>query len=110
VLAAEALTSIVLGLLEVFAITGSRVTMGVTTAIFLIVYGAALGLVGYGLSRAAGWSRAPAVLTQLVQLGVAWSFRGGSTTWIAVLLGLAAAGVLVGVFLRSSLAALTAGR
>ncbi len=109
-LAAEALTSIVLGLLEVFAITGSRVTMGVTTAIFLIVYGAALGLVGYGLSRAAGWSRAPAVLTQLVQLGVAWSFRGGSTTWIAVLLGLAAAGVLVGVFLRSSLAALTAGR
>jgi hypothetical protein len=110
VLAVEGLVAVVLGLLEAFAVTGSRLTMGVTTAIFLIVYGAALGLVGYGLSRAAGWSRAPAVLTQLLQLGVAWSFRGGSTTWVAVILGLAALYVLVSVFLRSSLAALTAGR
>ena len=109
-LAAEGLAAVVLGLLEAFATTGGRLTMGVTTAVFLVVYGVALGLVGYGLSRAKGWSRAPAVLTQLVQLGVAWSFRGGSTTWVAILLGMAALVALVSVFLKSSIEALTAGR
>jgi hypothetical protein len=107
VLALEGLAAVVLGVAEAFSTSGERVAMGVTTALFLIVYGAGLGLVGYGLSRAATWSRGPAVFAQLIQLGVAWSFRGGSTTWVAVLLAVAALVALVAIFQKGSTDALT---
>ena len=40
------------------------------------------------LHRLQSWARAPVVLAQLIQLGVAWSFRGGGDT--AVVVGAAA--------------------
>jgi hypothetical protein len=110
VMVAEGAVGLVLGVLEVFTTTSTRLAMGVTTAIFLLLYGAGLAVVGYGLSRAATWSRGPAVFSQLIQLGVAWSFRGGSTTWVAVLLAVAAVVVLGAVFRKSSSDALLAGR
>jgi hypothetical protein len=106
VIAAEGLLSGVLGVVEAFSVEGERLVLGVTSAIFLVLYGAGLVYVGRGLARAARWSRGPAVLTQLIQLGLAWSFWGHSTSWLAVLLGLAAAGVLVAIFLPDSTRAL----
>ena len=37
------------------------------------------------------------MLAQLIQLGVAWSFRGGDTTWVAIALAVVALVVLAGV-------------
>ena len=36
------------------------------------------------------WARSPVVLAQLLQLGVAWSFRQEPTTWVAVALAVVA--------------------
>lgn len=107
VLAAEGVTAVVLGVFEAFSTSSGRVAMGVTTALFLALYGAGLALVGLGLSRASTWSRGPAVFSQLIQLGVAWSFKGGSTTWVAVLLAVAAVVALGAIFSRASTEALT---
>jgi hypothetical protein len=43
------------------------------------------------------WSRGPAVATQLILLPIAWSFRGGVTTWVSVALAVVAIVVLIGV-------------
>jgi hypothetical protein len=94
------------GLAELFSLTGERVTMGLTTTLFFLVYGAGLAWCAWRLTRLDSWARAPVVLAQLIQLGVAWSFRGGDTTPAAVGLALVAVVVLVGVFHPRSLAAL----
>jgi hypothetical protein len=106
VVAAEGLVLAVLGIVEAITIDSSRLVLGVTTAGFLILYGAALFFVARGLSRAATWSRGPAVFAQLIQLGVAYSFWGGSTSAVSVLLAVAAVAVLVAVFQKASMAAL----
>ncbi|MEI5674771.1 MULTISPECIES: hypothetical protein [unclassified Nocardioides] len=104
--ALEALALLVSAVLELVNVSGVRVTMGLTTALFFLVYGAALGLCAWGLTRLALWSRAPVVLAQLIQLGVAWSFRGGETTAVSVVLAVVAVAVLVGIFHPASTAAL----
>ena len=102
--ALEALTLVVLAVLEVAHLSGDRVTMGVTTTVFFLGYAAALLLCAYGLLRLVSWARSPVVLTQLIQLGVAWSWR--HTLAVAVPLALVSVAVLVGIFAPPSLAAL----
>lgn len=92
--------------LELLSIDAARVTMGVTTSLFFAAYGAGLLLCAWGLSRRSSWARSPIVLAQLIQLGLAWSFRGGDTTLVALVIALVAVVVLVGVFHPASLAAL----
>ncbi|WP_090860930.1 hypothetical protein [Nocardioides lianchengensis] len=104
--ALESLALLVSAVLELVNVSGVRITMGLTTALFFLVYGAALGLCAWGLTRLALWSRAPVVLAQLIQLGVAWSFRGGETTAVSVVLAVVAVAVLVGIFHPASTAAL----
>ncbi len=104
--AAEGLALVVLGIAEAFTVQSSRVVLGVTTAAFFVLYGAGLVLVARGLWRAATWSRGPVVFSQLIQLLVGYSFWGGSTKAIAIALALAAVGVLIAVFQKSSTEAL----
>jgi len=104
--AAEGLLAAVLGILEAFSIHRDRLGSGITTTIFLVLYGAGLVLVARGLSLASPWSRGPAVFAQLIQLGVAWSFWGGSTSAVSVVLGIAAVVVLVALFQKVSMEAL----
>ncbi|MCO5310957.1 MAG: hypothetical protein M9891_17025, partial [Austwickia sp.] len=52
------------------------------------------------------WARSPVVFAQLVQLGLAWNFWGGSTGWVAGLLAAVAVVVLVAVMMPASTAAL----
>ena len=80
--------------------------MGVTTTLFFVVYGVGLGLVAWQLRRLRSWARAPVVLAQLIQICVAWSFRGGSTTLVAVALSVVAVLVLAGIFHPASIAAM----
>ena len=105
--AAEGLTLAILGIAEAFTIQSSRLVLGLTTTAFFILYGGGLVLVARGLSRASTWSRGPAVFAQLIQLLVAYSFWGGATKAVAIALAVAAVGVLIGVFQKASMEALT---
>lgn len=96
-----------LALVELASLDTGRLTMGITTAVFFAVYGAGLLACAWGLSRGAAWSRSPAVLTQLIQLGLAWSFRGGNTTWVAVSLAVVAGITLAGILHPASIDSLT---
>jgi hypothetical protein len=106
VVALEGLLGIGLGVAEAADIDRDRWVNGLTTAVFLLLYGAGLLVVARGLSRAASWSRGPAVFAQLIQLGVGWSFWGGSTTWVALVLAVAGIVVLAAIFQRASIEAL----
>jgi hypothetical protein len=104
--ALEGVMLVLLALLEVADLSSQRLTMGLTTAAFFAVYGAALLLCAWQLTRRNSWARSPVVLTQLIQLGLAWNFRGGNTTWLAIGLAVVALVVVAGIFHSDSLAAL----
>jgi hypothetical protein len=106
VVALEGLVVAVLGIVEVLKIDSDRLVLGVTTAAFLILYGGGLVLVARGLYRTSTWSRGPAVFAQLIQLFMAYSFWGGGTKPVSVVLAVAAAGVLAGLFQKVSMEAL----
>ena len=79
VVALEALLLVLFGLAELRSLSATKATMGLTTSLFFAVYGVGLGWCAWQLRRLEHWPRAPIVLAQLIQLGVAWSFRSGST-------------------------------
>lgn len=101
-----AVTAIVLGILEAINIRPHRAVVGVGASILLLLYAVGLGVVIRGLLRLRAWSRGPAVATQVVQLPVAYSFLGGGTTLIGVLLAAISLTVIVCLVLPSSTRAL----
>jgi hypothetical protein len=105
--AVEGLLVVGYGVLEAASLTVGRLTMGLTTAVFFLGYGAGLLVCAWALRGLRSWARSPVVLAQLIQLGLAWSFRGGETTYVAVGLALAAVVVLVGVLHPASIEALS---
>jgi hypothetical protein len=90
----EAAAALGFGVAELVGLDSRRLTVGLTTAAFFLLYAAGLAAAGRGLARLRSWSRGPIVLAQLIELGVAWSFVGGSTDWVAVLLAVPALVVL----------------
>jgi hypothetical protein len=104
--AVEGAVLLLLALLEVASLSVARLTMGVSTAAFFALYGAGLVLCAWQLHRRASWARSPVVLAQLIQLGLAWSFRGGETTWLAIMLAVTALVTIAGVLHPTSLEAL----
>ena len=104
--ALEGVVVVLLAVVELVSLSSTRLTMGLTTTGFFIAYGAALVGCGVLLARRASWARGPAVLAQLIQLGLAWSFRGSPTTLVAVALAIVAAVVLAGIFHPASIDAL----
>src|SRR5690242_17803064 len=84
-----------MGIVEITSLDTDRLTVGVTTTVFFVIYAAGLAACARGLARVRSWARAPLLLAQLIQLGLAWSFLGSSTTWLAVLLAVPAAFVAV---------------
>ena len=93
--------------LELASISSDRLAVALTTGLFFALYGAVLLACAWAVTRGRSWARSPIVLTQLIQLGVAWSFRGGDTTVVAVAMAVVAAVVLVGMLLPSSIDALS---
>ncbi|MGI8434329.1 MAG: hypothetical protein ACR2LE_06280 [Nocardioidaceae bacterium] len=96
--AGEAVALLGLAVAEFTAVDGGRLAVALTSGAFFVLYALGLLFAARGLVRLRRWSRSPVVLAQLIQLGVAWSFHGGSTWWVAALLATAALGVLVVVF------------
>jgi hypothetical protein len=91
---------------ELVSLDTDRVAVGLTTAIFFGLYGVGLLLCAWGVFRGNSWARSPLILAQLIQLGLAWSFLGGDTTVVAVLIGVVAIVVLIGLLHPASLRAL----
>ncbi|GAA1791881.1 hypothetical protein GCM10009795_041940 [Nocardioides hankookensis] len=104
--AVEGLLLLAFAVLEIASLDSDRVAMGATTSIFFAAYGAGLLLCAWSLVRGQSWARSPVVLTQLIGLGVAWSFHGGDTTGVAIGIAVVAVLVLVGIFHPASLTVL----
>lgn len=105
--AVEGVLLVLYGVVELTAVQGDKAVMGVSTAVFFLLYGAGLSFCAWKTYRGESWARSPVVMAQLIQLGVAWSFWGGSSTVASVALGLVALVVLAGIFHPASLAALS---
>ena len=98
---------IVYGVLEAAHVHADRAAMGVTTALFFAALGAALLACAWLVVRGRAWARSPIVVAQVMFLGLAWSFLGGATTWVSVVLAVVAVIVLVGLLHPSSVDALS---
>ena len=88
--------------LELFSVSSGRVAVALTTAVFFAAYGALLLACAWAVHRGRSWGRSPIVLAQLIQLGLAWSFRGGDTTAAAVAMAVVALVVIAGMLAPSS--------
>jgi hypothetical protein len=104
-IAVEAAAAIVFGILAAMSMHRTRIIVGAGTAVLMVGYGALLASAAWGLWRGRRWSRGPTIATQLIQLPVAWSFVGGQTTWLALLLGAVSIVALICLILPSSTAA-----
>lgn len=105
-LAVEGGVLVLLAVAELAHLSPARMTMGLTTAAFFAVYGAALLGCAVLLVRRVSFGRSPALVAQVIQLGVAWSFAGGATTWLAVVLALVALVAIAGLLHPASMDAL----
>lgn len=104
--AVEGLLLLGYAVLELASLSVDRAAVALTTAAFFAAYGALLLACASAITRGRSWARSPIVLAQLIQLGVAWSFRGGDPTWVAVAMAAAAVVVLVGLLNPVSIDAL----
>ncbi|HYF71508.1 MAG TPA: hypothetical protein VD864_01740 [Nocardioides sp.] len=105
--AVEAVLLLGYAVLELANVSADRVAVAVTTSVFFAGYGALLLVCAHAVTRGRSWARSPIVLAQLIQLGVAWSFRGGETTLVAIALAVVALVVLAGLLAPSSVDALS---
>ncbi|MCW3005218.1 MAG: hypothetical protein JWQ20_4516 [Conexibacter sp.] len=104
--AVEGILLLAYAVLEAASVDSGRVAMGLTTSVFFAIYGAGLLACAWAVHRGHSWARSPIVLAQLIQLGVAWSFRGGDTTLAAVAIAVVAVLVLLGLVHPASVEAL----
>jgi hypothetical protein len=102
----EGMVAVIFGIAELADLSAKRMAMGVTTGGFFVAAGIGLGACAWGLSRLHTWARGPVLLSQLIALGLAWSFHGGDTWVIAVALAVPAVVVLAGMLHPATLEAL----
>jgi hypothetical protein len=102
----EGLLIVLFGISEVVSLDSDRLVMGLTTGVFFLVYGGVLLACARGLHTVRAWARGPVLLSQLILLGLAWSFKDGDTLVIAIVLAVAAAIVLAGLLHPRSIDAL----
>ena len=86
---------VALAVLELASMTSDRMSMGISTAVFFLVYGVLLLACAWALTQQQGWTRGPVLITQLIQLGLAWNLR--DLPLVAVALAVTAAVVLAGM-------------
>lgn len=101
----EAVVLAGLGIAELVSLSSIRLAMGLSTAAFFLGYGALLFACARGMWRREAWGRSIVVMGQLIQLGVAWSYRS-ATPLLALALAVTAVVVLFGIFHPASLRAL----
>jgi hypothetical protein len=94
------------GVLEAANVHADRAAMGITTSLFFAVLGLCLVTFAWLVVRGRPWARSPIVVAQVMFLGLAWSFLGGATTWVSVVLAVGSAVVLIGLLHPASIDAL----
>jgi hypothetical protein len=104
--AVEGLLLLAYAVLEAAHLHADRAAMGVTTSLFFAVLGLVLVGCAWLVVRGRTWARGPVMLAQLMFLGLAWSFLGGTTTWVSVAMALVAGLVLAGLLHPASMEAL----
>ena len=102
----EGLGTFGLGIVEAVHTTSHRIVMGASTALFFLLYGAALMAFAWAMRTLRPWARGPVVLTQLILLGMAWSFRGHDTLVLSLTGFVLAVLVLAGILHPASVDAL----
>jgi hypothetical protein len=102
----EGLLTVLFGISEIVSLDSDRLVMGLTTSVFFLAYGGVLLACARGLHTVRSWARGPVLISQLILLGLAWSFKGGSTLPVAIGLALAAAITLAGLLHPRSIDAL----
>lgn len=103
--AVQGLVLVGLAVAELADLDAGRQSMGLSTAGFFAAYGALLLVAAWALWGRRPWSRGPALLTQLIFLGLAWNVR--DYVLAAVLLAVVALVVLAGILHPDSIRALT---
>jgi hypothetical protein len=104
--ALEGLLVVAYGVVLAADIHAERAAMGVTTSLFFLFLGAVLIGCAWYVVRGSTWARSPLIVTQVMALGLAWNFLGGSTTWLSVVLAVVAVVVLFGLLHPASVDAL----
>ncbi|CAB4748451.1 unannotated protein [freshwater metagenome] len=102
----EGAALLLLAALEAASIESERLSLGLSTAIFFLLVGAAVLACASGLFRMASWSRGPLLLTQLIALGLAWNVQ--DLPLLAVALVLVALVTLAGMLHPDTMRALGA--
>ena len=102
----EGLLTVLFGVTEAVSLDSDRLVMGLTTTVFFLVYGGVLLACARGLHTVRPWARGPVLLSQLILLGLAWSFKDGATLPVAICMALAAVIVLAGLLHPRSIDAL----
>jgi hypothetical protein len=104
--AVEGLILLGYAVLEAAHVHADRAAVGLTSALFFLLLAVGLLLCGWLVLRGRAWARSPVIVAQVIFLGLAWSFRGGGTTWVAVVLAVVAVVVLGGLLHPASVDAL----
>ncbi len=84
--ALEGLVALGFGVVEVGQVRPARAVVGVGVTLLMLAFAVLLLAAARGLLRSRRWARGPVVAVQLILLPVGWSFRGGQTTWVAVIM------------------------
>ena len=108
VVALQGLGMVVFAVLEVVHTSAGNTGVAATTAVFFVAVGAGLLVFARALTRLESWARGPVVAAELIELLTAYSFLGGDTTVVAVVLAAVAVVVLGCVFHPASLRAMAA--
>jgi hypothetical protein len=87
---AESVVFGVLVVLDAADLSGNRLGLGIGAGVLLAIYGAGQAWAAWRVTQGDGWARSPLIVTQLIQLLLAWNLRTSDSKWIAVLMAVAA--------------------
>lgn len=87
---AESLVFAVLVVLDAADISSDRVGFGVGAGVLLTAYGAGQAWAAWRVTQGDAWARSPLIVTQLIQLLLAWNLRTSDSAWMAIVMAVAA--------------------
>ena len=102
--AVQGVVLLILAVLETANLADERRSLGLSVTFFFAAYGVVLLAAAWGLRRRSSWARGPALITQLIMLGLAWNMREHVAVVIALVV--CAAIVLAGMMHPDTIRAL----